>query len=90
MDEATTLGAVVLALVTVAGLFVTVGRPVINLNRTLVQIQAKLENVISKQNSINERVTTHGKEIEEVQRAVDRHEIRILNLEEKNKIDKYD
>lgn len=89
MDEATIIGFVVVGLTAVIGLFFTVGKPIIELNKTLTSIQSKIDAVVANLNKTDDRVTKHGKEIEDVQRQVDRHEIRISNLEEQNKVDKY-
>ena len=89
MDQATLIGSVVVGLTAVVSLFFAVGKPVINLNKTLVSIQGKLDTVMANLSRTDTRVTQHGKEIEELQRQTDRHELRISNLEEYNKIDKF-
>ena len=89
MNEATLIGSVVVGLTAVISLFFAVGKPVINLNKTLMSIQGKLDQVIADLTRTDSRVTQHGKEIEDLQRQTDRHEIRISNLEEHSKIDKF-
>lgn len=89
MDEATIIGFVVVGLTAIIGLFFTVGKPIIELNKTLTCIQSKIDMIVANLDKTEDRVTKHGKEIEEVQRQVDRHELRISNLEECNKTDKF-
>lgn len=89
MDETTIIGFVVVGLTAIIGLFFTVGKPIIELNKTLTCIQSKIDMIVANLDKTEDRVTKHGKEIEEVQRQVDRHELRISNLEEYNKTDKF-
>lgn len=89
MNESTLIGSVVIGLAAVVSLFFAVGKPVINLNKTLMAIQGKLDQVIADLTRTDTRVTQHGKEIDNLSRKVDNHEYRISTLEECNKIDHY-
>ena len=89
MDQATLVGSIVVGLTAVIGLFFTVGKPIIELNKTLTSIQSKIDMIVANLGKTDSRVTQHGKEIDNLDRKVDNHEYRIATLEEHNKIDHY-
>lgn len=77
------VGGVLIAMGTIAGLFVTVGKPVISLNKTLTQALADIKEIRNDMNRNESRITKHGQEIENVSKVVDLNTYKIGQLEDK-------
>lgn len=83
MDSTWMVGAVVIALASIFGLFVTIGKPVINLNKTLTEVIASVKEIRNDLNRNETRITKHGKEISDVSKVVDLNTYKIGMLEDK-------
>lgn len=83
MDSTWMVGAVVIALASILGLFVTIGKPVINLNKTLTEVIASVKEIRNDLNRNETRITKHGKEISDVSKVVDLNTYKIGMLEDK-------
>lgn len=83
MDSTWMVGAVVIALASILGLFVTIGKPVINLNKTLTEVIASVKEIRNDLNRNETRITKHGKEISDVSKVVDLNTYKIGLLEDK-------
>lgn len=81
--------AVIITLLGVVVSLVAILTPVIRLNATIVKLNTMLD--LFRQESednykaMNKRVSTHGKEIDKLDKKVATHEVRITNLEGKGK-----
>lgn len=83
MDSTWMVGAVVIALTSILGLFVTIGKPVINLNKTLTEVIASVKEIRNDLTRNENRITKHGKEISDVSKVVDLNTYKIGLLEDK-------
>ena len=83
MDSTWMVGGVVIALGTICGLFLTVGKPIITLNKTLTEIQADIKAIRGDMNRNETRITKHGQEIENMSKVVDLNTYKIGKLEDK-------
>ena len=83
MDSTWMVGGVVIALVTIVGLFLSVGSPIIKLNKTLTEMQADIKAIRGDTNRNENRITKHGLEIENVSKVVDLNTYKIGQLEDK-------
>lgn len=81
MDTAGAIVAVVLGGSALAG----VVTPMLKLNASIVNLTAKIDELTKNMNRNEQRITKHGQEIEQLERQVDRHELRISTLEEHQK-----
>ena len=83
MDSTWMVGGVFIALGTIGGLFLTVGKPIITLNKTLTEIQADIKAIRGDLTRNETRITKHGQEIENVSKIVDLNTYKIGQLEDK-------
>lgn len=67
---------VVLVLIALVGLFMTIGKPVINLNTTMVQLSEQVKNLIEGSKDTKSTLCDHSKILTD-------HETRIHDLEGK-------
>ena len=81
MDTASGIVAVVLG----GGALVGIITPILKLNSSIVNLTSKIEELTKNMNRNEQRITKHGAEIEQLERQVDRHELRIYTLEEHQK-----
>lgn len=76
MDSNTFMGLFIGALVVIVGLAVAlttlVVRPILNLNKTITEINVTIKNVNDDYKNLQERVTAHGK-------TLDQHSLQILS-----------
>lgn len=61
--------------------------PIIQLNVNITKLNTNFENMMERDKERDNRISTHGKEIENIEKIVNIHEWRIKDLEEKNGID---
>lgn len=99
MDTNAIIGVVIMAVITVGGFVITWRKsikddqkPLQDLNVNIIELNANFKNMLENDRIRDERITKHGREIEEIkdqqqknEKVLDRHEIRINNLEEKHK-----
>lgn len=89
MDSVTIIGTFVVGGSAVIALFFTVGKPIINLNTTLVKLNSSVNNLSEKyeelkedtQNDINRLATRNSESHERMFEKLDNHESRIVKLE---------
>ena len=65
---------VVTALVVLVGLFLTVGRPILQLNQAITKLQISVDRLESYQNKQDDRLDAHSQKLDD-------HERRITTLE---------
>lgn len=69
---------IVTVLIAIIGLFFTVGKPIINLNTTIVKLQATVENLMKEVETFK---SSNSKSHEKIFCQLDDHENRISKLE---------
>jgi len=69
---------IVTVLIAIIGLFFTVGKPIINLNTTIVKLQATVENLMKEVETFK---SANSKSHEKIFSQLDDHENRISKLE---------
>lgn len=79
MDEAYVVGYIVLGI----GTLISVLTPLFKINSNITRMRDSIDNMLERDRIRDERITLHGKELDEVVRRVDKHEVRITNLENK-------
>lgn len=72
--EAEAVGTVVLALSAILGLFVVIAKPMLNLDRTITELEATLRHM-------QEVMAERGRRIDETEARLDRAEDRIVDHE---------
>lgn len=77
MDETRMIGYLVVGL----GTLISVLTPLFKINANITRMRDSIDNMIERDKIRDERITLHGKELDEVVRRVDRHEERITTLE---------
>lgn len=95
MDTNAIIGAVILGLVSICGFLLSWRKtikddlkPLQDLNANMIELNANFKNMLENDKIRDERITKHGREIEEVkdqqqknEKILDRHELRISSLE---------
>lgn len=61
--------------------------PIIQLNVNITKLNTNFENMMERDKERDNRITAHGKEIENIEKIVNIHEWRLKDLEVKNGID---
>ncbi len=79
MDEVYVVGYIVLGI----GTLISVLTPLFKINSNITRMRDSIDNMLERDRIRDERITLHGKELDEVVRRVDKHEVRITNLENK-------
>ena len=74
MDSYVFMGMLIAALVVLAGLIAAIIKPVISLNTTVTNLKDSVEKLDGDANSLKDRVTAHGK-------TLDEHSIKIAKCE---------
>ena len=65
---------IVLVISALVGLFLTVGKPILNLNQAITKLQISVDNLQEYQKTQDSRLTAHSQKL-------DNHENRIIKLE---------
>ena len=88
MNEQEFIGWLVIGGGAVIALIVTVTKPLLNVHRQLVELNANQKQIIEQNKIRDDRITLHGKEIEtnqrdliEVKHELANHETRLQSLE---------
>lgn len=88
MDSNQFMGALVFALAGLIGLIFTVTKPLLSVHKQLVELNTNQKMIIEQNKIRDDRISTHGKEIEdnqkelvEVKHELANHEGRIKSLE---------
>lgn len=77
MNDPNMLGYLVLGI----GTLISVLTPLFKINANITRMRDSIDNMLERDKIRDERITLHGKELDEVVRRVDRHEERITVLE---------
>ena len=77
MGQTEFLGMFVIA----CGSLIAIITPIVKLNSSIVKLNTTLDHIIKEDKTRDERISNHGKEIDNLNRTVDRHEVRINTLE---------
>lgn len=97
MDYYQIVGLVAIALIAITGFFISIKKslnddrkPIEDLNESIVRLNTNFENMLANDKIRDDRITKHGEEIDEIiekqrdnEKQLDRHELRIGNLEKK-------
>lgn len=67
------------------GSLIAVVTPIIKLNSSIVKLNTTLDCILKDDQTRDERISNHGKEIDDLNRTVDRHEVRISTLEDEGR-----
>lgn len=82
MDQAQFIGMFIVA----CGSLIGVITPIIKLNSSIVKLNTTLECILKDDKNRDERISFHGKEIDNLNRVADKHELRISNLESEGRV----
>ena len=97
MDAYTVTGAVVVVLISLVGFYFSVKKniaselkPMEDLNINIVKLNANFEHMLESDDVRDKRINKHGEEIDEIreqqmrnEKVLDRHEMRLDNIEKK-------
>jgi len=79
----------IIGMISVVGGLIAIISPILRLNTNIAKLTTiveQLEKLVSeKTDELSKRITTHGLEIDQLRLDVSAHDIRIKNLEDKNK-----
>lgn len=81
MTDAEFLGMLVIALSALLGLIGAVVTPLIKLNGTLEKLNGMLRNVLSENEVRDKRINAHAGQLDEHEKLLTNHEVRIKHLE---------
>lgn len=81
MNEAEMIGVIVLASVTILGFLTAIIKPIIDLNKSITQLIASVDRLVEEQRTQDNRIETHGKEIDGMKLIIENHETRIDHIE---------
>lgn len=77
MDNATLVGTVIIAIGTLASILT----PILKISSNITHMKASIDHMVENDKIRDERLRNHGRELDEIVKQVERHEIRITNLE---------
>lgn len=77
MEQYEFIGMLVLAIGGVAGIVT----PIVKLTAAVTELTTTMKNLIKEGDVRDKRLDTHGREIDSLNRAVDRHEVRLNALD---------
>lgn len=83
-----TVGIIIAAIVVIAGfvsVIVKVMNPINDLNLNIVKLTAAIDRLIDNDKKQDERISNHGKEIDELKTGFAEHDVRLRTLENKGK-----
>lgn len=73
---------IITVIVTLTGLFLTLGKPIISLNTAITKLQTSMENLIKE---IDDLKTSNSRSHEKIFEQLDNHETRISVIERQTK-----
>lgn len=85
INEPLIVGYVLGALVLIIGFAATIlklSKPLQDLNINIIKLTTVVSYITKEQNDIRQRVTTHGKELDETKLMLTEHDVRLKQLEE--------
>ena len=71
----------IMALLAFLGAALVILKPILNLNTSITELKASIDQFKEAVNKLDSRITEHGKEIDKIRDQVVNHEARITNLE---------
>ena len=71
----------IMALLAFLGAALVILKPILNLNTSITELKASIDQFRDTVNKLDSRITEHGKEIDKIRDQVVDHEARIKNLE---------
>ena len=71
----------IMALLAFLGAALVILKPILNLNTSITELKASIDQFRETVNKLDDRITEHGKEIDKIRDQVVDHEARIKNLE---------
>lgn len=71
----------IMALLAFVGAMLVILKPLLNLNTSITELKASIDQFRDTVNKLDNRITEHGKEIDNIKAQVIDHEARIKNLE---------
>lgn len=71
----------IMALLAFVGAMLVILKPLLNLNTSITELKASIDQFRDTVNKLDNRITEHGKEIDSIKAQVVDHEARIKNLE---------
>lgn len=77
MDDVMMIGYIVVGV----GTLISVLTPLFKINANITKMRDSIDHMLENDRIRDERIRTHGKELDAVVRKVDQHEVRITNLE---------
>lgn len=77
MDDVMMIGYIVVGV----GTLISVLTPLFKINSNITKMRDSIDHMLENDRIRDERIGTHGKELDAVVRKVDQHEVRITNLE---------
>lgn len=91
MEYYTIVGMVMICLIALGGIYFTVRanaekdqKPIHDLNINIVKLSESIDNMKENDSIRDKRIEKHGEEIDMLEKIVDRHEIRLNNLDKCN------
>lgn len=89
MDQAQFMGLLITSIATLLGIASVIVaimiKPIINLNKSIQKLNDSIDALNGDNNTLKERVTKHGKEIDENREKLIAHDHEIAHLKEKLK-----
>lgn len=77
MENATMIGTIIIA----AGALISILTPILKISSNITHMKASIDHMLANDKVRDERLRNHGKELDEIVKQVERHEVRITNLE---------
>lgn len=77
MNDVMMIGYIVVGV----GTLISVLTPLFKINANITKMRDSIDHMLENDRIRDERIRTHGKELDAVVRKVDQHEVRITNLE---------
>ena len=84
MDEANMIGVVVIG----AGALISILAPLFRINSSITRMQSSVDHMLENDRRRDERINKHGNEIDEEVRQVDRNGVTIKNMQ--TQLEKHD
>lgn len=84
MDEANMIGVVVIG----AGALISILAPLFRINSSITRMQSSVDHMLENDKRRDERINNHGREIDAVVRQVDRNGVTIKNMQ--TQLEKHD
>lgn len=93
IDYYTILGMVVACLIAIIGVYITIKnntekekKPIDELNINIVKLTMAIENMKENDQIRDERINKHGEEIDNLNKVVNLHELRLSNIDNCNSL----